>query len=65
MTFSQKIRKHFQYLHLHVYFYFFEHIFTLLDVHYAVQLSEVCYFIFNAINKLINYNTTFDPKVFL
>ena len=36
--------------------------FTLLAVHYTVQLSEVCYFIFNEMNKFIYYNKIFDPK---
>jgi hypothetical protein len=47
---------------VHVYLNFFKHFFTLLTVNYTVQLSKACYFIFNAINKVINYNTTFDPK---
>ena len=48
---------------------FFKNLFTLLTVvhqpSYSSILSKVCYFIFNAINKFINYNTAFDPNFFL
>jgi hypothetical protein len=46
-------------------FIFLKDFFSLLAVLYTIQLSEVYYFIFNAINKFINYNTTFGPKIFL